>query len=280
MLVYLDDNFIEFPTVNNTEINFTKNFNLELVDVVISSEPSLFIDFIKSENKTFILYAHEKNIDNLEILKKYNINHILGKSDIKDRELGLILQKLFYKNIFGIEKHLGEDAIIFSEEITHSKDISEKIELLINRINVDDTFDSPKDNLRVVLNELATNAFFHQEDLLDTNRKNSIFTSFNNSIILRIGRDDTSIIVYVKDNIGLINKNTLLDSIERGYVEKTPRVGQGGAGLGLYMVYENLNQLHINKKKDQFCEFIGIIEVNKRYKKFKERVTSFHFFEE
>lgn len=280
MLVYLDDNFVEFPTVENTEIKFTKNFNLELVDVVISSEPSLFIDFIKSENKTFILYAQIKNIDNLELLKKYNINHILGKSDIKDRELSLTLQKLFYKNIFGIEKHLGEDAIIFSEEITHSKDISEKIESLISKINVDDTFDSPKDNLRVVLNELATNAFFHQEDLLDTNRKNSIFTSFNNSIILRIGRDDASIIVYVKDNIGLINKNTLLNSIERGYVEKTPRTGQSGAGLGLYMVYENLNQFHINKKKDQFCEFIGIIEVNKRYKKFKERVTSFHFFEE
>lgn len=279
MNIYIE-NFGETQISKIENFEFLSEFDAAKCDIIISSHPEKYLDFMSKPNKYFILFCEENSINTLIETRDLPIFHIIGKSEGQNYELKLILQKIYFKNYFGIEKYLREDAQIFSEEITHSKDINEKIEIIIDKLNYDDTFDSPKDNLRIVLNELATNAFFHQEDLIDTNRANSIFTSSNNSIILKAAKDSSSIIVYVKDNIGTIKRDQLINSIKRGYEEKTPRVGESGAGLGLYMVYENINQLHINKKNDHFCEFIGIIEVNKRYKKFKERVTSFHFFEE
>ena len=124
------------------------------------------------------------------------------------------------------------------------------------------------------------NAFFHQTHLIDKNRKNSVFVSSEESVSVKLAMDSSTIAILVKDNIGSINKENVLSSIKRGFVERRPRVEGPGAGLGLMMVFENINQLHINNKKDQFCEFVGIIDISKRYKNFKERITSFHYFEE
>lgn len=282
MQIYLDKEIIEIlgEDLNLPNIQVQKNFDTETIEVIVSSTPENFLEELSRENVTFILYANERDLNDLSLLKKYNLNHIIGKSDLFTIELKIMLQKIYHKNYYGVEKFLEEDAVIYSTEITHSKDINEEVEVLLNKLDYSDTFDTPKDNLRVVLNELATNAFFHQSDLILTNRKDSIFTSFENSILLIVARDKNHLLVYAKDKIGTLKKETLLDSIMRGFIERRPKTEGHGAGLGLFMVYENLNQFHVNKKNTHFCEFIGIIDVNKRYKKFKERVTSFHFFEE
>lgn len=274
MRIYLDHNLPFDENKIKSFEDFEIVSNAELADIIISPEPSNFFKF----KAILISFSHENNILNLDNLKNSNYSHLIGKSDQLEQELMVTLLKILHHNYFGIEKFLNDDALIVSKEITHSKEINEVIDDLLERFDFSDTFDSPKDNLRIILNEFATNAFFHQEQLYDTNRKNSIFTT--KPISIALAKDSERIVAYVKDNIGTIKKTQLIDSIIRGFKERAPRLDGHGAGLGLYMVFENLNQLHINKKNEVFCEFIGIIDISKRYKKFKERITSFHYFEE
>lgn len=227
-----------------------------------------------------IVITNRTDLENVIFLNTNSINHLIGNSSCLEKELERVLRKIQTNNLFGIEKYLNEDAIVHSMQILHSKDAPEQIENLLSKFNYDDVFSSPRDNLRVVLNELIMNAFFHQEHLIDQNRKNSVFVSSDEAINVLIGMDSVNIVILVKDNIGKIDRDRVLSSLKRGFIERRPRTEGPGAGLGLMMVYENINQLHINNKKDQFCEFVGIIDISKRYKNFKERITSFHYFEE
>jgi sigma-B regulation protein RsbU (phosphoserine phosphatase) len=46
------------------------------------------------------------------------------------------------------------------------------------------------------------------------------------------------------------------------------------------MIFNHCNQFILNTKKNKRTEVIAIIDNNRRYKKYKERITSFHYFEE
>ncbi|EQC45258.1 ATP-binding protein [Bacteriovorax sp. Seq25_V] len=267
-----------YPTL---EAFLQRNFELSNT---IDSETVSIQDSASFQNETnaldTIVITNRTDLENVIFLNTNPINHLIGNSSCLEKELERVLRKIQTNNLFGIEKYLNEDAIIHSLQILHSKDAPEQIESLLSKFNYDEVFSSPRDNLRVVLNELIMNAFFHQEHLIDQNRKNSVFVSSDEAINVLIGMDSVNIVILVKDNIGKIDRDRVLSSIKRGFIERRPRTEGPGAGLGLMMVYENINQLHINNKKNRFCEFVGIIDISKRYKNFKERITSFHYFEE
>jgi len=231
------------------------------------------------ETKPKILISTKTDHENIDLLGVNNIPHLVGNDKNIREELKVTLQKIYTKNIWGIEKYLNEDAIIKSKVFHHSKEINDEIEQLIDSVDYSNFFNSPKDHLRLVLNELLLNSFFHQEDLENQDRKSSVF-ELSNSIEAKIGIDRDKVLISVQDNIGSIDKEKIISNIKRGFDEKRPKQDSPGAGLGLYLIYQNINQLIINKKCSEKSEFICVIEANKRYKKFKERVTSFHFFEE
>ena len=74
----------------------------------------------------------------------------------------------------------------------------------------------------------------------------------------------------------------LLDSLIRGFKEKTPRKKEGesagGAGLGLYFIFKMANQTILNVTKDKGTEIICVVDANKRYKEYMARVSSLLFF--
>ena len=261
--------------------NYLKEFSsiihgLELTDS-LSGAQLIISDNIKLNPTIYI--SNNTDLDNLTLIQREEIFHVIGLGKNLKSELKTTLDKIISKELGSIEKYLNENTTITSRVFNHSKEISALIEEMISSIDYSDYFDSPKDYLRLILNELITNSFFHQMDLEDKNRRNSTF-DISNSIQAKLAMDSEKIIVSVRDSIGTVTPNQLTSSLIRGIQEKTPIKGSEGAGLGLYMVYENTNQFIINKKEQEYSEFICIIDANKRFKKFKERVTSFHFFVE
>jgi hypothetical protein len=53
----------------------------------------------------------------------------------------------------------------------------------------------------------------------------------------------------------------------------------GGHGAGLYMSFNNTDRFIINVRPGVITEFIYILDREKRMKKFKNRATSFSFYE-
>lgn len=272
MKIYCDDQPIQ-------SILSDLKSEMPAISLVENTGPDVIYISNSADKNPDILVSSLSDHENINLLGSNKIQHLIGNAKNIKQEIKITLDKISTKNIWGIEKYLSEDALIKSKIFHHSKDIPSEIEELINSIDYPNFFNSPKDHLRLVLNELLLNSFFHQEELEDRDRRASIF-ELTDSIEAKIGIDEDKVLISVSDKIGSINKSEVVKNIIRGFNEKAPRKDSPGAGLGLYLVYQNINQLIINKKESQMSEFICIIEANKRYKKFKERVTSFHFFEE
>lgn len=272
MKIYSDNKDIQvtLTELTNELTDLSITTSIEQADITVSDD---------IEIKPDILISAGSDLDNITLIEKSNLLHIIGQGKSIKSELRVTLDKINTKKLGGIAKYLDPQTPIISKVFHHSKDISTQIEEMVGSIDYKNFFDSPKDYLRLILNELVTNSFFHQQELEHTDRKNSTF-SLNNSIEAKLAIDNEKIIVSVSDSIGTITPFQVATSLTRGMREKSPTLDSSGAGLGLYMVYENTNQFIINKKSQQYSEFICIIDANKRFKKFKERVTSFHFFEE
>lgn len=122
-------------------------------------------------------------------------------------------------------------------------------------------FESPRDYLRLIGDELVTNAL------------DPVGTLVN----VKLATDSDIIIVEVEDNRGALEKSTLLDSLKRARDTGAPKEGGRGAGLGLYLVYQSTNQIWIDVNKNKSTKVVCVLETTKRYKHFKGRLTSFHF---
>ena len=149
-----------------------------------------------------------------------------------------------------------------SINLKFGSDISQQIEQFLSTFDFNEYFESPASYLHFMSLELVNNIIMHggvQETELS-------FIKSKNYVAIR-----------VKDQVGKLDRDTIVNSIYGGYEEKTPRQSGQGAGLGLYLTYSQCNQLWVNLLPNVSTEIVCLIESNKRYKKYKERITSFHF---
>lgn len=249
--------------------------------LITTAHPDCYTHLKNSAEIPVILISDEVDEENIKkYIYPFPLNHLIGRGPQMGEEIIKTLLKLKYNNIWGVEKYLNEDAKILSTEIYHSKDSQAAINELLSQIDTGDFFDTPKDYLAVIANELATNAFYHMQDSPTKDRTESIFVSPPRAVNLRIGIDKQRVALSVKDHSGTINRNLIAKSLERSYREKSPKQRTPGAGLGLYLAFQHSNQLIFNCANERETEIIGIIEASKRFLHYKQRVTSFHFFEE
>lgn len=122
-------------------------------------------------------------------------------------------------------------------------------------------FESPRDYLRLISDELVTNAL----------------SNANAVVKVALSSDAKHIMLEVEDNLGILEKSTLLEALKRARETHAPKSEGRGAGLGLYLVYQSTNQIWIDVAPGKYTRVLCVLEATKRYKNFKGRFTSFHF---
>ncbi len=267
------------------DIHFSNTHGLYNCDLIIADSKYIFQQNCEQllqlyGDKTFLI-SHEHDEYNLDkFLQNSPLNHLIGvNSDKLAYELAKNINKFISNSIWGIEHYLSTKATSHSIELTNSKDINQSIETLLDEFDFKHSFNTPKDYLKVMANELLTNAFYNTQSII-TDRKEKIELQNGHKITLKLGADESFITMSIEDNSGQLTKEKILSPITRAFREKTALTKEGGAGIGLYLTYQHANQLIFNNKKDEKSEIICIIDCNKRYKRYRERITSFHFNEE
>lgn len=124
-------------------------------------------------------------------------------------------------------------------------------------------FESPRDYLRLIGDELVTNALSPESA----------------QVSVKLCLNHEGIIVEVEDNRGALKRDTLIDALKRARDSHAPRgpSNKKGAGLGLYLVYQSTNQIWLNVIPNKSTKVVCVLETTKRYKNFRSRLTSFHF---
>ena len=235
------------------------------------------------------LISNESDEYNIEkILIPYKINHLIGaNSKVCAIEIINNIEKLVTHSYFGPEKYLSKDTDISNEKIKKSDQRDQALEKIIGKVDRVSVLESPFKYLKSIGNELITNAVYEaarreegKSNFIEFDGRQSIELAEGEEVNISIGLDERQLVLSVEDCFGTFTRKEFLQNILRSFKEKAPSDKKSGAGLGLYLVASYSNQVVVNILPEVNTEVIAIIDNNKRFKNFKKRITSFHFFVE
>lgn len=262
--------------------NFTMT-NAELAEVILLDMDQLneaFELIEKYREKIIVLSSWDDDQNILEIMEKYSLSHLIGNNSAQiERELFDTCSGLKNKKLQELSYCFGGASVVGEVMISNSLTAIDQIKELLLEVNLDNFFDSPLDYLESISNELVSNAIFNASGHESTERTLKVNLKPEEGVLYRIGKLNNNIIISVTDSSGSLTKERILESLARSAREKAPEDKKGGAGLGLYMIYSFSNQVIFNVHSGKSTEIICIIEDTKRYKKYRSRITSFHYFE-
>ncbi|MBY0517455.1 MAG: hypothetical protein K2P81_11125 [Bacteriovoracaceae bacterium] len=231
--------------------------------------------------------GRQDDATHIEFIQKHQLSHLLGFDPIRTPwEAALNLKKILNKKMWGASQYLDAGTMTDGFSLSESKREMDKIKEILTSQDWSDFFDSPVEYLTLVSNELISNALYNGPELkrehahYPIDRKEPVFLKGSELIQLNIGLDSHCAVLSVMDCFGSLSKEKVIESLARSFKEKTVQNKKGGAGLGLYLAFTQANQFIVNRKAGTRTEVICLIEKNRRYKQFKGRIKSFHFFEE
>ena len=246
--------------------------------ITVSFEGQRVIIEDKNSKTDDSLYAISKltNQENLEFLAGNKINHLIGHNtlDLK-REIRLV-EVLESKKEFYLPDYIDDGYKKQNWNLVSNFKIPAVLKEMGQKFNDDFTEAIKADVLKLVAEELLSNAFYHSNGD-QAERGKEILLTPDREVEFLFAVSNENVIVSVKGPSGFSSREKLINSICRAYKEKAPLDGNGGAGLGLYMVYEKSNQFWVINGGPNAGQIICVFEKFNRYKKAKERVTSFHY---
>lgn len=226
--------------------------------------------------------------ENMRLVERYELHHLVGQNEqIFAPEIMNHLKKSFAKKIWGLNTYIEDDAAIKILSLSDSKYTNEMIQEALAHFDFNEYFASPIEYLQVMANELISNSLYKgpnrkraEQGLDSVDRKSPVFLKGSEMVQVTLGMDNKGIALSVQDSFGGLSYALLIKSLKRSFEEKTVMDKKDGAGLGLYLTFLHSNQFIINYRENFRTEVICIIDKNKRYKNYKQRIRSFHFFQE
>lgn len=226
--------------------------------------------------------------ENMRLIKSLGLCHLVGLNEqVFAQELLCQLSKHQAKNIWGLSHYMEPSSEIKQVSLSDSKFTNEMIKDALSHFNFEDYFSSPFEYIQVMANELISNSLYkgpnrrRQEQGLDgPDRRSPVFLKGSELVQVTLSMDSRGVALSVQDSFGGLSYETLISNLMRSFDEKTALEKKDGAGLGLYLTFLHSNQLIINFRENYRTEVICIIERNKRYKTYKQRIRSFHYFQE
>ena len=218
------------------------------------------------------------NEENIDFLEKNSLNHLIGHNAIDLIQEIKLVDRFDNKNIFLLDDYLDSSFKKISWKLDSNLKIKNVISEMASTFATDLSESIKPEVLKLVSEELLSNAFYHSGgEINPIARGREILLSTDKEVEFLCATNSEFLILYIKGPTSFSSRAKVLSSIKRGYKEKTPLDGMNGAGLGLYMIYENTNQFWVINSGPNCGQMICVFEKFKRYKKARERVTSFHY---
>ncbi len=219
---------------------------------------------------------NEENVT--QVLEKSKINHLIGFNTIDLGRESKLVEIIESKNDFHLNDYINDNYKKQSWNLISNKKIPLIVDEMSKKFEEDFTAGINKDALRLVSEELLSNAFYHSGgEGHQFVRGQEIILTPDKEVEYMLAVSDEYVVISVKGPSGFSSREKIINSIGRGYLEKTPVAGENGAGLGLYMIYENCSQFWVINGTKDCGQIICVFEKFNRYKQAKERITSFHF---
>lgn len=214
-------------------------------------------------------------------------NLIAKSSMFMAHELAITVMKLLRNDMFGLEKYFGWGVSQHAARVTSSDQRSallDGLESYLRGIGCNQRLISLG---RGVGEEFLMNAIYDApvdeegaQKYAAWPRSRRVVLAPSEEIVFRYASDGQILALSVADNFGRLTRETVLEYL-RKCLEMGPNqidTKEGGAGLGLYHVFESINSLVVNIEANRRTEMIGLLDISGSYRDFAARSKSLHFF--
>jgi hypothetical protein len=249
-----------------------------------------------------LLLAHDTNSPFIrDLINTRPLNNLIAKQGgissiakqggaaerIDETELIVTCQKLYERDIFGLEKYISTWGVeIHDREVTSSADKRTAIRELRGYLDALDTFQSIRDAVIWVADELLMNAMFNaprdgegNAKYVDHDRSN-LQLEPHEEVSFRYCCNGRFIAVSAADRFGSIDREVMLRYINRCLATQVEIEEQreAGAGLGLYIIFNSITQLAFNIEVGISTEVVALFYVRAGPRAFNESGKSLNIF--
>lgn len=208
-----------------------------------------------------------------------------GTLDIS--ELLLTTRKILDNDIFGVEKYLRWGCVLHSRSMTDSTQKNRVIGEFGGFLEELDCDPRVVNQLQLVADEFLMNGFYNApvdesggRPYAALSRTVPVALASERPLEFEYSSDGRVVAVACRDPFGSADPDRVLRSFSRALRAGKDQVNfdAGGAGIGLYMAYLNVDQLIVNVAPGRMTEFIGVVDVSQRIRDRSAKAKSLHFF--
>jgi hypothetical protein len=243
---------------------------------------------LESPPPVLVVTSSRDKTDLIELFSHNALTNLVAKNDdLLADELIVTVQKIINNDIFGIEKYLTWGVHTFEYVIASSEGRQAPMNALRSYL------ESLGANRRLiglaesVADELIMNAVYNapaddagRPKYASRSRTEQVSLAPPEHVRFTFGSDGRYLALCVSDRFGRLATETVRQYLRKCFVGGEGQIDakQGGAGLGLYVIFQSLNQFIINVAPGRQTEMIGLLDISGSFRDFAQQAKSLHLF--
>lgn len=268
-------------------------WDLVVVDYEVLSPPTRAVVFERfarqcSDGRLLLCMGESQRTDLAPLLQGHTLTHLLaGSGQVDPAEFLITVQKILGREIFGIEKYFPWGSEVQRFTLQRASDRFATIRAAAEFAEKNGTQGRFVELFQTATDELTTNALYNapvdDEGVRSSShlsRTEEVELPADKPVQVTLCADGSKLGIAVADAYGSLKPDTVVSYLSKCFRRGPDQVDekQGGAGLGLYYLFESLSQFVINVAPGERTEMMGILDIRGRYKDFSERPKSFNVF--
>ncbi len=217
------------------------------------------------------------------------LRNIIAKNEepLEPDELIITAEKLLRQDLFGLGKYLLWGVEPYRVEIRDSRKKLDYLQEVTAYAQALGCNERVIELVETVADELVTNAIYNaprtdtgEPKYARLSRREPVELADDEVGTLEFGCDGDYIAVAQIDPFGALTQETVVSYLNRCLVKGPEQLSEasGGAGIGLYRVFQSLSKFVINVEPGRRTEVICLIDLRLTMKRFRQQAKSFHIF--
>jgi hypothetical protein len=237
-----------------------------------------------------VLHATASTEDYLPLMmSRQFLRNLIAKNDdpLEPDELIITAEKLMRADLFGLQKYLLWGVEPYCVSISDSQDKPKYIREVASYADSLGCNDRTVEMVETIVDELVTNAIYNAPRNDDGSPKYAKLSRRERIVLephecgeLQFACDGEYIAIALIDPFGALTQDTVVTYLNRCLVKGPQQFSDnsGGAGIGLFRVFQSLSKFIVNIDPGNKTEVISLIDLRMSMRRFRQAAKSFHIF--
>ncbi|MCE9578217.1 MAG: hypothetical protein K8W52_34140 [Deltaproteobacteria bacterium] len=248
------------------------------------------LEKIDGPRPKLVLHSTAPTEDYLPLMASHRfLRNVIAKNDepLEPDELIITAEKLLRGDLFGLQKYLLWGVEPLSVKILDSRDKQDYIQQVAQYAQSLGCNERVVELIETIVDELVTNAIYNaprtetgEPKYAKRSRREPVILEPHEAGELQFACDGDYIAVAQIDPFGSLTQETVVSYLNRCLVKGPDQFSDasGGAGIGLFRVFQSLSKFVINIDPGVRTEVISLIDLRLSMKRFRQAPKSFHIF--